>query len=161
MPHFHIHLARAPRLHTFVLTILVLTCAATLCPAQTTLRIRLINGKTGAAFSPATLRAQSSTGDQADYLIPKADSSSVQVTFKSAATFTLSGEFKPCSVTAAPDAAATTYNVQDILDHGVVSPNTCGKLLASPNRGELILYVRPFTMCESIQNHFRGINFCY
>lgn len=41
-----------------------------------------------------------------------------------------------------------SYSVKDILASGVVAANTCGKIKAQPQSGELILFVRPLTFLE-------------
>ena len=43
------------------------------------------------------------------------------------------------------------FSAKQILQHGYVSPNTCGKPTASPNPGQVILFVRPLTWWEKLK----------
>jgi len=144
-----------------VLAVLFGSCClhAALCPAQTAIRIRLADGKSGKPFSPASVRVQPNTGEHVDYTITKADPAAVLVTLKSATSISVSGQFKSCEATK-PDSPATSYTVEEILERGAVSSNTCGKIQAQPTKGELLLYVRQATRCESVQDVFRGVRFC-
>jgi len=42
-------------------------------------------------------------------------------------------------------------STKQILEHGYVSPNTCGKSTASPKPGQVILFVRPLTWWEKFK----------
>jgi hypothetical protein len=44
------------------------------------------------------------------------------------------------------------FSTQEVLQHGVVSANTCGKATASPQPGEVILFVRPRNFREKVQD---------
>jgi hypothetical protein len=41
------------------------------------------------------------------------------------------------------DIVKDVYRFQDVLIHGVVTPNKCGKAIAQPVPGQLVLFVRP------------------
>lgn len=43
----------------------------------------------------------------------------------------------------------TDFSTEDILQHGVVAANTCGKATASPKPGHLVFFVRPPTNREA------------
>jgi len=43
------------------------------------------------------------------------------------------------------------FPTKQILQHGYVSPNTCGKATASPKPGQVILFVRPLTWREKLK----------
>jgi hypothetical protein len=43
------------------------------------------------------------------------------------------------------------FSTKQILEHGYVSPNTCGKIVASPKAGQIILFVRPLTWWEILR----------
>ncbi len=43
------------------------------------------------------------------------------------------------------------FSTKDILQHGYVSPNTCGKATVSLQPGQLILFVRPLTWWEKLK----------
>jgi hypothetical protein len=44
------------------------------------------------------------------------------------------------------------FSTKEVLQHGVVSANTCGKVTASPQPGEVILFVRPRNFRERVQD---------
>jgi hypothetical protein len=44
------------------------------------------------------------------------------------------------------------FSTKEVLQHGVVSANTCGKATASPQPGEVILFVRPRNFREKVQD---------
>jgi hypothetical protein len=143
---------------TLALTALAL--AAFSCSAQQTLRIRLIDGKSGKALTPSSIRVATTPAETPRYLIPAADPASVLIYLKAAETFAVSQQFVRCDIdpkapvsnkSATPVPA--TYTVADILAHGAVSANNCAgpksKLTRSaPKPGELVLYVRKATPCE-------------
>jgi hypothetical protein len=43
------------------------------------------------------------------------------------------------------------FSTKRVLEHGYVSPNTCGKTTASPTPGQVILFVRPLTWWEKLK----------
>jgi len=43
----------------------------------------------------------------------------------------------------------TFFSTEEVLQHGVVTANNCGKATASPEPGQLILFVRPPTQMEA------------
>lgn len=44
------------------------------------------------------------------------------------------------------------FSTSDVLDRGVVSANTCGKISALPQPGEVILFVRPRNFHEKVHD---------
>ncbi|HWB32247.1 MAG TPA: hypothetical protein VG714_03645 [Acidobacteriaceae bacterium] len=150
----------------FALTLISLSASA----QQQTLRIRLLDGKSGKALTPTSIRVATTPAETPRYLIPAADPSSVLVYLKAAQSFTVSQQFVRCDVAQkpapnTPAPAPATYSVADILAHGLVSANNCAgpksKLTpAAPKPGELTLYVRKATPCELSKEHINGINFC-
>jgi hypothetical protein len=44
------------------------------------------------------------------------------------------------------------FATKEVLQHGVVSANTCGKVTASPQPGEVILFVRPRNFHEKVHD---------
>ncbi len=44
-----------------------------------------------------------------------------------------------------------SFSTKKILQHGYVSPNTCGKDTVSPEAGQVILFVRPLTWWEKLK----------
>jgi len=47
--------------------------------------------------------------------------------------------------------AITDLSTKEILQHGIVRANTCGKATASPKPGEVIIYVRPLSWWEKLK----------
>jgi len=47
--------------------------------------------------------------------------------------------------------AITDLSTKEVLQHGVVTANTCGKATASPKPGELIIFVRPLSWWEKLK----------
>jgi hypothetical protein len=43
------------------------------------------------------------------------------------------------------------WSTEEVLKHGIVTPNTCGKATASPTPGELVFFVRPLTWLEQLK----------
>jgi hypothetical protein len=43
------------------------------------------------------------------------------------------------------------FSTKEILQHGYISPNTCGKATVSPQPGQVILFVRPLTWWEKLK----------
>jgi hypothetical protein len=47
--------------------------------------------------------------------------------------------------------AKADFSIEDVLQHGIVTGNTCGVATASPKPGEVILFVRPLTWWEKLK----------
>jgi hypothetical protein len=47
--------------------------------------------------------------------------------------------------------AITNISTKQLLEQGIVWPNTCGKPTASPKAGELIIFVRPLSWWEKLK----------
>jgi hypothetical protein len=47
--------------------------------------------------------------------------------------------------------AMTDSSTEEVLKHGIVTPNTCGKATTSPKPGELVIFVRPLTWWEKLK----------
>jgi hypothetical protein len=47
--------------------------------------------------------------------------------------------------------AITGVSTKRLMQRGIVMPNICGKVIASPKPGELIIFVRPFTWWERLK----------
>jgi hypothetical protein len=43
------------------------------------------------------------------------------------------------------------FSTKEVLDHGYASGNTCGKVTATPQPGQVILFVRPLTFLEKMK----------
>lgn len=44
-----------------------------------------------------------------------------------------------------------SFSTKEVLDHGYASGNTCGKVTATPQPGQVILFVRPLTFWEKMK----------
>jgi hypothetical protein len=47
--------------------------------------------------------------------------------------------------------ARMKFSTKEVLQHGIVMANTCGKVTASPKPGEVILFVRPLNLWEKLK----------
>lgn len=43
------------------------------------------------------------------------------------------------------------FSTKEVLDHGYASANICGKVTASPQPGQVVLFVRPLTFMEKMK----------
>jgi len=43
------------------------------------------------------------------------------------------------------------FSTKEVLDHGYASANTCGKVTATPQPGQVVLFVRPLTFMEKMK----------
>jgi hypothetical protein len=43
------------------------------------------------------------------------------------------------------------FSTKEVLDHGYASGNTCGKITASRQPGQVVLFVRPLTFLEKMK----------
>jgi hypothetical protein len=59
--------------------------------------------------------------------------------------------FVPCWVETSEWFPTADFSTEDILQHGVVTANTCGKATASPQPGHLVLFVRLLTEREYLR----------
>lgn len=47
--------------------------------------------------------------------------------------------------------ARMTFSTSEVLERGVVTPNSCGKITASPKAGEVTIFVRPLNFWEKLK----------
>lgn len=47
--------------------------------------------------------------------------------------------------------ASTNFSTEQLIQHGTVTPNSCGKATASPKRGEVVIFVRPLSWWEKLK----------
>ena len=47
--------------------------------------------------------------------------------------------------------ATRTFATAEVLQHGIVTANSCGKATASPQAGEIVIFVRPLTWWEEFK----------
>ena len=50
-----------------------------------------------------------------------------------------------------PKRIMPSYSIKEILESGLVTANTCGKIRAEATPGELIMFVRPLTWLEKLK----------
>jgi hypothetical protein len=48
--------------------------------------------------------------------------------------------------------AVQVFSTKKVLESGVVTPNACGKVTASPEPGEIIMFVRPLSWWEKLKS---------
>ena len=134
--------------------IAALTLTALSCSAQSPLRIRLIDGKSGKALTPSSIRVAATPAETPRYLIPATDPASVLVYLKSAASFTVSQQFVRCDVdpkaTSAPPPAHLLRRrhprpQRPSRPTPARGPKSKLTSIAKPKPGELVLYVRRAT----------------
>jgi hypothetical protein len=58
----------------------------------------------------------------------------------------------PQSIPNAREKEMDPISTKEVLQHGFVSANTCGKVTASPQPGQVILFVRPRNFHEKVQD---------
>jgi hypothetical protein len=154
-------------LHTFValvqakrgtLTRLALLCALLIAPcasrAQTAeIHIRIINGKNGRPIKNETLRVWT-TRDHIDAdLWPTDATGAVLLKVDGAAQIALDENLNASCRTLPANLQSFQflYSVAEILNKGISTENTCGKVLVAAKPGELILFERPFTLMEKVK----------
>jgi len=55
-----------------------------------------------------------------------------------------------------PSRLGPWYPISEILQHGAVSENRCGKAAAKPEAGELILFIKPLSIWKRLLEGFRS-----
>ncbi len=126
---------------------------------KTTIRIRFANGKTG---QPLHLKSydRGTLGPGGNYSVERVDGDSLIVIFDNISTFAFRSEaFDPCDTKSKRD-PLPKYSLQEIVAHGVVAPNYCGKVQAKPIAGELLIYSRHQHWWEITGNIAKGLLIC-
>jgi hypothetical protein len=140
--------------------VIALVFLSSVCLAQsTTIRIRFIDGKTGKALRVKYYNIQPNVNDDIDYKLDKIENNVLILTFTNATTFTFSNDAYYRCDAKTETAPQITYKLQDIVDHGIVSPNICGSVHAQPAKGELLIYSRHAHWWETLGN-LRGLFVC-
>jgi len=130
-------------------------CAAQQQPpsvqADATIIIRLLNGKTGKPaknsvinvwLEDAQIAASNPTTDSnGEIRLRIADAESKTVRF-------LPGDSVDCRYRKGQLFEPVKFPMQEILSHGIVAPNLCGKATAKPTPGVLVIFVRNLTFME-------------
>ena len=113
----------------------------TIANAQpTTIRIRFVDGKTGQPLKLKYYTVSASGDKYYDYTIDKIEQNALVVTFPHSTSFSFGNDAYLRCDTTKQSSPPLSYNLQQILDQGIVSPNVCGPFHAQPTKGELVIY---------------------
>ena len=147
--------------HKWLLTALLLNGLTLFGLGQkTTIRIRFANGKTGQPLRLKSYDRGTVGPGGSSYKVDRVDGDSLIVTFDNISTFAFrSGAFDPCDTKSKRD-PQPRYDLQEIVNHGVVAPNYCGRIHAQPTPGELLIYSRHQHWWEITGNIARGLLIC-
>lgn len=156
----------------------VLGSAATALQAQT-IRIKLVNGRTGRAVAGTCVNVWVGNERKSAMAIPtgKDGVASLRLTdqdteinsqnrwkecgdfgvtdpvVKYASSIRVNAPYVLCQVRQ-PDhtwLATQSFSTREVLGSGIVTANTCGKAKASPAPGEIVLFVRPLSWWEKLK----------
>jgi len=153
------------RTHThpwhFVCAVIVFLCFSSSCFGEpTTIRIRFANGKNGKPLRLKFYEQGSGAVGAGNYKVDRVDRDSLIVTFNDVSTFAFrSAAFDPCDVQG-KHTPQPKYDLQEVVAHGVVSPNHCGRANALPKPGELLIYSRHEHWWEVTRDVARGLLIC-
>ena len=116
-----------------------------------TIRICILNGKNGKPIKDEVPNVWFA-GDK-DPNNPHTDlSGEILVKVQSAEILVLPNLYVDCRFKGDSTAGRNVkYSVEKIIKIGIVNNNVCGKYLASPTPGVLVLYVRPRTLLEGMR----------
>jgi len=140
-----------------VLALLFLTAES--FAQTTTIRIRFANGKSGKPLAVKYMKVGGGGYDIDGYRVEKVEKYALIVTFKDKTNFAFRNEGYYRCDTNVQTAPPTQFNLQEIVDHGIVAPNLCGKPNDQPVRGELLIYSRHAHFWEAVGN-LRGLFIC-
>jgi hypothetical protein len=134
-----------------LLALTAVFCTGTTLFAQE-IRIRVLDGRNG----------RSIRGERVNVLFDAQRSASLVPTDQSGvAVVNLDGDhletiritsdyYVPCQPHP-KDSPFLSYSVKEVLQSGVASSNSCGKIEGSPKPGQLILFVRPRSFLERVR----------
>jgi len=144
-----------------LLATIALACLTTTCHANpTTIRIRFANGKTGKPLQLKSYERGTGSANRSKYKIERIEGDSMIVTFDDISTFSFrSVAFNPCDVSGKYQ-PPPKYDLQQIVQQGVVSPNYCGHAHAAPKPGELLIYSRHEHWWELTGRIAQGLLMC-
>jgi hypothetical protein len=129
----------------------------------TTIRIRFANGKSGKPLRLKSYFIEGAGMSYKNYTVVKVDKDSLIVTFKDVTTFAFSNmgthDYYRCDADK-QSAPQVTYNLQEIVQNGAVSPNFCGPIRAKPVPGELLIYNRHPHLWEFTKDTVLGLLVC-
>ena len=136
-------------------------CAGTMCLAQeTTIHVRLIDGQTGKPVTNKFVFVVTDVDLEGGEL-PRTDATGATVATLNKSTKILmvhdTSNYR-CDVT--KQDAYASYSIEEILAHGIASPNLCGKVHTNPTKGELLIYVRKPHFGESVRDVIKGLLIC-
>jgi hypothetical protein len=168
----------SPRSAVQLVVLLVLASSSTVLCAQT-IKIKLVNGKTGRAIANTCVNTWVDTQRKEAMAIPtdKDGVASLHLTDKDSeintqdqwracgafgvvnpvikyvSSIQINAGYVLCQVRQ-PDhtwLAIQRFSTEEVLQSGVVTANTCGKAKTSPTPGEIDLFVRPLTWWEKLK----------
>ena len=119
--------------------------------AGDTIIIRLLNGKTGKPAKNSVINVWFEDPQKAP-LNPTTDpNGEIHLRIADAQSKTLRflpGDSVDCRYKKGQLFEPVKFSTQEILSHGVVAPNLCGKATAQPTPGVLVIFVRNLTFME-------------
>lgn len=161
-----------------LLLLLVLCLAAAALQAQT-IRIKLVNGRTGRAVAGACVNVWVGNERKSALAIPTDNDgvASLRLTnrdaevnaqkrwkecgdlgvtdpvVKDASSIRINVGYVLCQLRRADHTwlATQSFDTKQVLQSGIVSANTCGKAKALPTPGEVVLFVRPLSWWEKLK----------
>jgi len=144
-----------------ILLVLLLGIVSASHAQSTTIRIRLANGKNSRPLRLKFYEHGIGTGFNAgDYKIERVENDSLIVTFNGVSSFRFrSAGFEPCDVKRRRD-EQPRYDLNQVLEKGVVAPNFCGATSAKPVPGELLIYSRHEHWWEISKRIAQGLLIC-
>lgn len=135
---------------------LLLTLTAFLCISTTLLaqeiRIRVVDGRNGRAIGDERVNVLFDA-ERSARLVPTDRSGVAAVNLGNDHVETIritSDYYTPCQPHP-KDTPFLSFAVTEVLQSGVASSNSCGKIEGSPKPGELIFFVRPRSFLERLR----------
>jgi len=129
-------------------------CYGSACTAQQSIRIRVVDGRTGKpiASNALTIDAGTDSGWYGEDFHTSADGIYDVVLRNDQVPFAVydSAHYR-CDSIKENDPKAL-YNLRNVLNYGAVSANVCGNAHAQPVKGEILIYVRPAHFWERIRD---------
>lgn len=136
----------------FAITLAAFLLVTEICPAQQgSIVIRLVNGRTGKPIRDRQVNIWLGAERMASIDANAHGEIPVDLTATSSHEIRFSPDFRhDCRFdTGFSKGDTLPYSLDEIMTHGIVGANLCGKATSTPTPGVLILFLRPRTMMES------------
>jgi hypothetical protein len=120
-------------------------------PATDTITIRLLNGNTGKPVKNSVTNLWLDDAQKAALNLATDANGEIRLRIANVQSKTLRflpGDRVDCRYKNGQLFDPVKFPVQEILSHGVVAPNLCGKATAQPTPGVLVIFVRNMTFME-------------